>query len=367
MKVVLSGLDLSDAAQKVVKAIASKTVNPALECIRLTAKGDTLTLTATDMEFLIEKKVKAEVFMEGEVLVKGKYFTEFIQKLDKEEVELSLLDEGKLNIKYTDAESSMPAFSAEEFPSLKTEQGKDYVTLKRGELKDLIGKVVFSCSTDDARPLLKGVLIEVKDGIFTAVALDGFRLALCKKHTEEESGEIKAVIPSRCLMEISRFLEKEEEPVTLSFKENGMVVELDDTKVYTRLLEGNFIDYEKVIPNDFLTNVVVNKAQIEEGIARASICARGDKNNLIRFDIRENCLSIFAETEIGKVNENILVNLVGKDLSIAFNGRYVSEALKAIGDEFIKVYFNNDVSPCVIKPCSGEDYLYLILPVRISN
>ena len=367
MKVVLSGLDLSDAAQKVSKAIASKTVNPALECIKLTAKGDYLTLAATDMEFFIQKMVKAEVFMEGEVLVKGKYFTEFIQKLDKEQVELAVLDQGKLTVKYTDAESSMPAMDAKEFPVVKTETGKNNITLKRGELKELIAKVAFSCSTDDTRPILKGALLEVKENVVTAVALDGFRLALCKKHLDDSTGDMKAIVPARILMEISRFLDDGEDSVTLTFQENGMVVEIEDTVIYGRLLEGTFIDYKQVIPEAFITNLVVDKNQMENGISRASICARGDKNNLIKFNIQEKFISITADTEIGKVNENIPVNLVGKDLNIAFNGRYVAEALKAIDDEYIKIYFNNEVSPCVIKPCSSEEYLYLILPVRITR
>ena len=169
------------------------------------------------------------------------------------------------------------------------------------------------------------------------------------------------------MLEISRFLDEGEENVTLSFQENGMVVEIDDTIIYGRLLDGTFIDYKQVIPDAFITNLVVDKNQLETGISRASICARGDKNNLIKFDLKEKSLSILAETEIGKVNENIAVNLVGKDLNIAFNGRYIAEALKAVDDEYIKIYFNNEVSPCVMKPCSSEEYLYLILPVRINR
>ncbi len=367
MKVILNGLDLSDASLKVVKAIASKTVNPVLECIRLTAKGDDLILTATDMEFFIQKKIPAEVFMEGDILVKGKVFTDFIQRLDKEQVELSCMEEGKLTIKYTDAESTLPAMGAEEFPEVKTETGEKFVTIKRGELKDMINKVAFSCSTDDTRPLLKGSLLEVAGKEVTAVALDGYRLSVCRKPAEECGGDFKAIIPSRILMEISRLLESDEENVTLSFKENGMVVEVDDTVIYGRLLEGEFIDYKGVIPPAFTTDFIVNKEQLENAIGRAAICARVDKNNLVKFEIRENTLTLKAETAIGKVNEKLMIDLCGKDLEIAFNGVYLREALKVIEDECVKMHFNNELSPCVVKPCNGDAFLYLLLPVRIID
>lgn len=367
MKVIVNGLNLSDASLKVVKAIASKTVNPVLECIRLTAKGDDLILTATDMDFFMQKKIPAEVFMEGEVLVKGKVFADFIQKLDKEQIELSTLEEGKLTIKYTDAESALPAMGAEEFPEVKTETGEKFVTMKRGELKDLINKVAFSCSTDDTRPLLKGSLMEVNGTEVTAVALDGYRLAVCRKQAEEVGGNFSAIIPSRILMEISRILEGDEESVTLSFKENGMVVEIDDTVIYGRLIEGSFIDYKNVIPTSYSTDFIINKESLENAISRASVCARVDKNNLVKFDIRENTLHLKAETVIGKVNEKLMIDLNGKDLEIAFNGAYLRDALKVVDEEFVKLHFNNELSPCVLKPCDGEEFLYLLLPVRVID
>lgn len=366
MKLVCDGLDLSDAVNKVVKATAAKTLNPVLEGIKLTAKGDYLILTATDMDIFLEKKIRAEVFQEGEVVVKGKYFAEFVRKLDKEQIELSLIDDGKLNIKYTDAESSMPALSAEEFPVVNKELDKINFTLNQKELSDLIGKIIFSCSQDDARPLLKGCLFDIEGGILTGVALDGFRMALCRKHVECNAEKVAAVIPARSLSEIARLLEKEDEQVTVKIQDNSLMVEVDSTIIIARLLEGQFINYKQVIPSSFMTNITVNKQQLEDGIERASIVARGDKNNLIKLEIKEDYMCIKAETEIGSVNESILVNLAGRDLTIAFNSRYYSEALKAIDDEFIKIYFNTEVTPCIIKPCSGEDYTYLILPVRIT-
>ena len=366
MKLICNGLQLADAVNKVVKATAAKTLNPVLEGIKLCCKGDGLTLTATDTEIFLEKKIPAEVLSEGEIVVKGRYFAEFIRKLDKEQIELCTKEEGILTIKYTDAESSMPAMNADEFPIVEKKLEKIKFTLKQKELSDLIGKIAFSCSLDDARPLLKGCLFDISDGVLTGVALDGFRMALCSKHVECNFEKVSAIIPQRSLMELDRLMENQDEDVTVYIQDNSLKAEVSNTVIIVRLLEGNFVNYRQVIPSSFMTNVAVNKTQLEEGIDRAAIVAKGDKNNLVKFEIKENTMLIKADTDIGKVCESIMVNLAGRDLIIAFNSRYISEALKVIGDEYVKIYFNTEVSPCIIKPCSGEDYLYLILPVRIT-
>ena len=364
MKVICEGLDLSDAILKVSKALGTKKAHQILEGIKLTAKGDDLILMATDTELTIEKTIQANVIMEGETVVPGKYFMDFVKKLENE---LSVLDEGQLKIKYADAESEMQVYNAEEFPKINKEIKENFFLLSQGEFKDLIAKTSFSCSQDDSRPILKGCLFEVENGTVTSVALDGFRMAVCKKQAKAVSGDFKAIIPARTLNEITRLLEKEEEELNVVLQKNNLMVEVGSTVLVSRLYEGEFINYKQILPTSFLTEFTVDKDQLLNSVERAAILSRSDRLSLVKMDVKEKFLNVTAKSEIGTVNENISIALKGKDLSIAFNAKYLSEYLKILSDEKVRVFLNSPIAPCILRPQESEDYLYLVLPVRINS
>ena len=365
MKLICDGLDLSDAVLKVSKALSVKASNPILEGIKITAKGDTLTLLATDMELTIEKKIKADVLMEGETVVVGKYFVEFVKKLEKEQIELSRLYDGQLKIKYSDSESELQIFPAENFPKIEKSEDGSFIELTQKDFKEIVEKTAFACSTDDARPILKGCLFEINDNLLTAVALDGFRMAVVKKQVLSNQN-IKAVIPARALNEIIRLLDKDENTIKIYIQKNSLFVEVENTVLMSRLIEGEFVKYNHILPTNFENKITVNRQALLTSIERASIVARNDRYNVIKFDIKEDMMAICAKSEIGVVNENVSVMLTGKDLVIAFNGKFISEYLKIIDDEFITINLNTPIDPCTITAVGKESSLYLVLPVRIS-
>ncbi len=365
MKLICDGLDLSDAVLKVSKALSVKAANPILEGIKITAKGDSLTLLATDLDLTIEKTIKADVLMEGETVVVGKYFVDFAKKLEKEQIELCRLFDGGLQIKYADSESELQVFPAENFPKIeKDEQGVSF-ELTQKELKEIVDRTVFACSVDDSRPILKGCLFEIENNQLTSVALDGFRMAVVKKPVIAE-GDVKAVIPSRALSEIVRLLDKDEQIIKILIQKNSLFVQVENTCLISRLVEGEFVKYNHILPNNFENTVTINRQALLSSIERASIVARNDRYNVVKFDIKENVMTVSSKSEIGNVNENVNIVLKGKDLQIAFNGKYLSEYLKVINDEFILLNLNTPIDPCVITPVGKEGFLYLVLPVRIN-
>lgn len=366
MKVVCDGLDLSDAVLKVSKALAVKSPNPIYEGIKISVSGDTMTLTATDTELTIEKKIKADVLMEGETVVVGKYFVDFVKKLEKEQIELSRLYDGQLQIKYSDSISELSVYNAENYPAIEKEEDENYFMMTQKDFKSVVEKACLSCSNDDLRPILKGCLIEIKEGLLTAVALDGFRMSVVKKNVLS-SGEIKAVIPARTLIEITRLLDKDEENIKVCLQKNSLYVEIENTKIYSRLIEGEFVKYNHILPTAFENTVTVKKEDLESSIERASIVAKNDRYNVVKFDIKEEAMTISAKSEIGNVNENIPVNLNGKDLTIAFNGKYISEFLRIESSDFITLNLNSAIDPCVLKATGSEEFIYLVLPVRINS
>ena len=365
MKLICNGLDLSDAVLKVSKALSIKSANPILEGIKITAKGDTLTLLATDMELTIERKIKADVLMEGETVVVGKYFVEFAKKLEKEQVELCRLFDGGLQIKYSNSESELQVFPSENFPKIEKDESGNFFEISQADFKKVVERTVFACSTDDSRPILKGCLFEIKDDILTSVALDGFRMAVVKKPVNA-SGDMKAVIPSRTLSEIVRILDKDENTIKVFLQKNSLFVEVENTCLFSRVIEGEFVKYNHILPTSFANTVTVNRQALLNSIERASIVARNDRYNVIKFDVKEEVMNISAKAEVGNVNENVNVNLTGKDMAIAFNGKYIMEYLKISNDDFITLNLNTPIDPCILTAVGKEDFLYLVLPVRIN-
>jgi DNA polymerase-3 subunit beta len=366
MKLICDGLDLSDAVLKVSKALSVKAPNPVLEGIKITAKGDSLTLLATDLELTIEKTIKADVLMEGETVVVGKYFVDFVKKLEKEQVELSRLYDGGLQIKYSDSESELQVFPAENFPKIQKDESAVSIEVSQKNFKEIVEKTVFACSTDDSRPILKGCLFEIKENKLTTVALDGFRMAVVNKEVIA-SGDMKAVIPARALSEITRLLDKEDGLLKLYISKSSLFVQIENTCLSSRLIEGEFVKYNHILPTSFENIVTVSKQSLLTSIERASIISRNDRYNLVKLDIKEDIMNVIAKSEVGAVNENVNIMLKGKDLTIAFNGKYISEYLKIIEDEFINLNLNSTIDPCVITGVNNESYLYLILPLRITG
>jgi len=366
MKVICDGLDLSDAVLKVSKALSVKAANPVLEGIKITAEGNTLTLLATDTELTIEKKIKADVLMEGETVVVGKYFVDFVKKLEKEQVELSRLYDAQLQIKYSDSESELQVFPAESFPKIdKGMEDGAYFEISQVDFKSIVEKATISCSVDDSRPILKGCLFEIEGGSLTCVALDGFRMSVVNKEVTA-SGDFKAVIPARALNEIVRLLDKEDQNLKIYIKGNSLFVSVENTTLISRLIEGEFVKYRHILPSSFANTVTVNKNALLSSIERAAIVARNDRYNVVKFEVKEDLMTVSAKSEIGNVNENVNVNLDGKDITIAFNGKYVSEYLRVCGEEFVTLNLNSPIDPCIIKSVSGQEFLYLVLPVRIN-
>ena len=344
MQVVCDGLDLSEAAIKVSRAISNKTTNPILEGIKLVADNDCLVISATDTDLAIEKKIKAEV-----------------------KVELTLNDKNQLKIRYTDSEGSIQCYNPSEYPSFNKIDSNDFFAISQIDFKELINKTIFSVAVDDSRPILKGCLLEIEEKTINAVALDGYRLALCKKELKHSTVSSHVIVPARSLGEISKILGDNEEIINVYIQKNYIMVDLKDTKIISKTLEGEFLNYKQIIPMNFDTSIVINKSQFEDALDRASLLSKIGQNNLVKFDIKENNMQITSNSDIGNIAENVNVSFKGKDLKIAFNARYFTECSRNLQDEFVKLNFNLPTNPCVITPIEGDGFKYLILPVRMIN
>ena len=364
MKFICQGNELSDALSKVVKALPVKRTNPILEGVKVTAVGETVTVFATDLELAIEKKINAQVLIEGEMVIPGKLFADYAKKIEEEEVELDGTNPTKLVIKYLDSELQIKTLPIDEYPVFKeVDTERSFVILKK-EFKTIINKVIFNVSVDEARPSLRGVCLNIKEDEVEAVASDGFRLALTKAVIKNNGVIEKIVVPSKSMAELSRLIDEGEDAITVYVEDNYMMIDLFHTKIVTRLISEDFLNYEKIIPVSFTTEITVDKKLFENSIDRVSLINRLDKRSYVKMEIKEDILQLSAHSEDGEINEKLSIGLKGKDLTIGFNVKYLIDCMRAIDESFVTLNFTTSTAPGIIKG-ESDRWLYLVLPLRV--
>ena len=251
--------------------------------------------------------------------------------------------------------------------------GENRVALPCGRFRDAIGKVLFAVSTDESRKILTGILMEVYPDETLLVGLDGFRLALQKITAENAVSvpgrqSLNAVAPGRILGEVGKMLPDTDDDAQIIFNSSHIMYSFGAVRVYATLLTGEFIDYQKILPAAWSTEVKVVRSLFSDAIERCSLMAREGKNNLIYLQLRaDGRMEMTANAERGDVHEELDIGITGNELQIAFNSRYMTDIIHNISDEEIRMCFNSNVSPCMIKPVTGDNYTFLVLPVRVFN
>ena len=365
MKILCDGLDLADAVATVSRATNARAVNPILEGIKITAAEGSVTLSATDLEIYIQRTIRADVKKSGTVVVPGRLFCEYVRKLGQSQVSITVEGDNVL-ITHGDNVCNFQSLLSAEYPDIVNLNKKPHFSIKSEAFKDFITKATISASTDDSRPVLKGVLCElVKDKIM-GVSLDGFRLSRITKSIANLGGDLKIVVPARSLDEVKKLLADDSGEISVVIDNKFFQVNINKTTFASRLIDGDYINYKQIIPEKFESSVIVEKTAFEQSVERAGLLVRNDKINLITLKISDKQILVTSNNEIGKINEKVAASLTGKDMNISFNAKYLFDVLRSITNDFIKINFNGELSPCIIESAKTGDYLFLVLPVRMS-
>lgn len=370
MKFLCNGISLSDAINRVSKALPSRTIETQriLECVKAEAADGKLVLTASDGELTISHAIVAEVIEGGSAAVPGKFIVDFSRHLPDVQVECTLSGRSRMRLRYNDSEVYVQCLEPVGFPEIKRMNDPSGVSIMGCELKELISRTVFCVSMDSARPALRGVCFDVEDYTVTAMSLDGFRLMKVMKPLEKKSKGFNAIIPARSLVEIGKLVTDENSPVTLFFEGDFLLVENESTRIFVRLLSGSFINYEQILPKEFFTYIVVNRQMFAGAMERAGVLGKNDSKTItVTLTFRENVMTVKGHSEIGDLTENIPVDMKGRDLTIAFNVRYLIDFLSNVNDEFLKMSFASGISPAIITPAGSDEakYRYLVVPIRL--
>ena len=367
MNLKCDGFALSEAVLKVIKATPIKKNNSLLEGIKLTAQDGYLTLTATDLELTIVKKIVADVKIEGEVLVVGKVFAEYIRSITQDQVELECTDGKNIVVKYGDNKVQIKCMDVLSYPQIDEVKADVSLEITKEDLKDVISKTAFSASQEEGRPVLKGCLFEVQSGAVTVVSLDGYRLSMCRKNlVSQDSIEGKYIIPSRSLVEIQKFIDEAEDNIQLMLSREKLYVNINNTIIITRLITGDFPSYKSIITTGFTTVATFRRSEFYDSVRRATIMTKEGRNNLVKLEVKDGSIFIESNGDLGEVNENIKATIEGKENIVCFNGKYLMDFLNVTDDEFIKMNIKTSGTPCIFTQVEGDEYLFLILPMRIS-
>ena len=355
---------LQEGISIVQKAITGKSTMSVLEGIYINATKEGLTLIGSDMDVSIETKVEADVINEGSIVIDAKIFGEIIRKLPNSDIKIETLENDTVQIICEKSVFNVVYMNADEFPELPQINQDMKVEVPQNILKNMIKGTSFAIAQDETRPILQGVLFEVKDKTLNLVALDGYRLAIRSEYLDSEI-DIEKVIPGKTLNEVSKILEDTNDIVEINFTNNHILFNLNKTRIISRLLEGKYVNYKSLLPQEHKLTVTVKKQDLQNGIERASLMAKDGNNNLIKLDIQDEAVIITSNSQLGKVREEVLINLQGDKIQIAFNSRYLIDVLKNFEEEEVILEMTSSVSPCIIKAKEADNYKYLVLPVRL--
>ena len=360
------------ALNSVVKGVASKTTKPILEGILIQTNDKEIKLTTYDLELGIEYTMECDVKEQGSTVVNAMMFTEIIRKLPDSEINININENNLLTIECEGALYKLATMNPDEFPELPKIEIENSIELEQSALKNMIKKTIFAVSTEENRPIFTGCLFEIANNKLNVVAVDGFRLAWKSKFLQNKVNNFSAVIPGRTLNEINKILIDSFDMIKIGVAKNQVLFEMENCKIVTRLLDGEFLNYSSVIPETWETRVRVNKSILQDCFERVSLISASsiekEKKYPVKVTVDIGKVTISCTNQTGDAKEEIYVSTEGKNLEAGFNPKYFLDALRNIDDEEIFVDFGTSISPCIIRPVDEEgDYTYMILPIKLKD
>lgn len=371
MKITCEKKELVQAIQIVSKAIPSRAQTPILSGIYIKAQNNILEMQGTDYEISIICKINANIEEEGIIVLPGKYLYEVIRTLPGDTVEIKNNQmDNSVNIRSNSAQFNLLNMQENEFPIIEKIDGQINFSLKNDTFLNFIRKTSFACATDENRPIFTGCLMNINNNLITMAATNMHRLALIRENIENISEEnIKIVIPAKILNEFSHMFNSEiPTDINISCTNNKISFSYENIYVISRLIEGQFPDYNRVIPKDFKTNVIINKSDFQAALDRVSLISRSGDYNIIHFEFIDNIVRISSDNpNIGKAEETINVDIKGPGISISFNAKYIIDVLKTIDTENFMFSFNQPLTTASIKEENNDDFTYVVTPVRTKT
>lgn len=353
----------------VSKAVSQKGATPETECFYLRAENDFLTLMANNGEISIKTRFEAEIKEEGRILLKAKTFFDIIRLMEDGDIKITVGENNVAKIESGNTFYEIMGLDVSGFPEVSRAERECTLQISQNDLKEAIKKTYFSIGTEEKKATFAGALFEIENGSMKIVTLDGYRLSIVRKKIECDSKYKSYIIPGKSLNELLKILEESDEIMKIEFSDRGAFIKVEKYEFFTRLIDGDFFNYEQIIPEKSLIQAVVERKRLGMALERCSLMITPDSREPVKMTFRDNELEMVTVSRIGKIEDNVEISKTGNDIEIGFNHKFLLDILKSLEDDYLTLNFTNNSNPCIIKSAEKEDYdyLYLVLPVRLKN
>lgn len=365
MKMICDRTLLANAVAGVSKAVTQRSSIPVLEGILMKAEGFNLTLTGYDLEMGITTNIEANVLEPGEVVLSAKLLGDMVRRLSSSEVEITATETNATTIKGGITEFDIMGMNPGDFPELPSPGADHTLDLDTPTLREMVETTLFAVSQDDKKPAHTGELFVIEPDKLTVVALDGYRLAIIEKKVKAAK-DINIIIPAKTLAEAIKLFTDDDEIVHIAANRRFVVFSSRSYTVISRLIEGDFLDYKRVIPEGYHTRVTVDVRDFSNSIERASLIITERLKNPLRITFDGN-ITVRCQTTLGKVVDELDAEIEGEPVEIGFNNRYLLDALRYSRCDKLVFEVSGPLSPVKVLPKDGGDFLFLVLPVRFKN
>ena len=364
MRATCARKDLYQGVQTVSRAIAGRSAWPILNNVLMRTEEGHVRLTAFDLELGMECTVPATIEEEGSLTVPARLISEVLSTLPEADVQISVDEQNAVNIKCEKSDYTLLGLPPEEFrPLPEIPDGRGF-EIAQAALRDMIRQTLFAVSPDESRAILTGILLILNGDEIKFVATDTHRLAIRTSTAAKAAGEANCIVPRRALDELSRMLEDEDGPVAVSIADSQIKFVVNDVIIVSRLIEGQFPNYERVIPSECEKKLTIPSEEFLARVRRASIVARENANRLILHTEGDQLIVTAESGDVGKAYEELEIVKEGDDIEIAFNAKYLIEFLSVVGTEGVFMELTAELNPGAMKPVGSEDYLYVVMPMQ---
>jgi DNA polymerase III subunit beta len=369
MKLTVTRKELYEGLQIVSRAVSAHTTLPVLKNVLIEPGTNAIKLSATDLELGVEVLVPATIAEGGPITVPARTFVEIIAALPEADVSLAADEQDNLIISCRRSEYRIPGLTAEDFPALPEVGGNVSIQVTQPLMKDMIRQTALAASDDDTRPILTGICLVLQENRLRLVATDTHRLAVRTATVTEASGETTVIIPARAMNELMRVLDDNEEAVlSVRVDQNQILFRTEKVTLVSRLIEGQFPKYERVIPATHSRRLTIQRDDFQSALRRARIVAReaAAKDRILLSTEGENVVITSESADLGQAREEFEVAREGDEISIAFNATYLLEVLGVLNSEGLFLEMGEPLSPAVVRPVEGEDYLMVVMPMQVQ-
>ena len=357
---------LLEAVSRLQRVVGAKTSMPVLEGILISAEQGKVTLIAYNLEMGMKKEIYAKCDEEGDIVINARLLADILRRMNGIQVEITADSKLNCNIKSGEATFDIMGMAATDFPEMPSVSNNNNVSINGSIFSEMVkGSIFAAAQTEGARPILTGMNISVTNGELQVVAIDGYRLAIRKQKVNVQN-DLSFTISARAVGEVIKLIDEQTENIEINVGERLISFDVDGYLFISRLFEGEFVNYRKTIPDEHRQTVTVNTRDLINTIERVSLLISESFSTPVRCYFNELNVVFTCATSMGRATETFNTKLEGESFEIGLNSRYLLDALRAIEDENIKILFNGPNAGVLILPIEGDDFTYMIMPMRLK-